>query len=288
MSKPEANAGPTFPTPRVVLVTPEIADEILTSRNPNNRPVDRSLVNRMVGEIASGTWQVTHQGIALDGSLAAGTLIDGQHRLHAIRKSGIATPLLVFENVPRETFSVLDTGKRRSGGDVLALSGERDTTLLAATIRHVHLFRVDPDSSWSGVNSRIRNDHVLDIFHAQADEFRKAAMTGRVLSKEVGLIPTAASAAYFLTVESAPAARIDDWMDGLTTGANLSADDPRLSLIKVINHLQKGSSARRRTDARGQIGLYLKAWNAWVTGRPVKSLRLQNGEKMPRPVQLLL
>ncbi|MER6300834.1 hypothetical protein ABT247_14885 [Kitasatospora sp. NPDC001539] len=280
--------GPDFPAPKVILVTPEMADKILRHQNPNNRPVDRTLVARMVDEINSGGWKVTHQGIAFDGPLSSGKLIDGQHRLHAINKSGVTTPLLVFENVPRETFSVLDTGKRRNGGDVLWLSGERDTTLLAATVRHVYLFRVDPDGAWSGTNSRISNDQVLDIFHAQPEEFRKAAAVGRTLSQEVGIIPTAASAAYFLAVESAPAARIDDWIEGLATGANLKSDDPRLALIKTINTLRNGSTSRRRTDTRGQIGLYIKAWNAWVTGRPVKSLRLQSGEKMPRPVQLLL
>ncbi|QSY51866.1 MULTISPECIES: hypothetical protein [Streptomyces] len=288
MPSAESIAAAQFPTPRVVIISPEMAREITLQRNPSNRPVDRSLVARMVKEIQCGSWQVTHQGIALDGPLGSGRLVDGQHRLHAIAKSGIATPLLVFENVPRETFSVLDTGKRRNGGDTLAMSGERDATLLSSTIRHVHLFRVDPNGSWTGSSSRISNDQILEVFHAQAEDFRISAMYGRTLSKEVGFIPTAASTAHFLTMESAPAARIDDWMKGLTTGANLDADDPRLALIKALNTLRSGVSVRRRTDTRGQIGLYIKAWNAWVTGRPVKSLRLQNGEKMPRPVQMLL
>jgi hypothetical protein len=231
---------------------------------------------------------VTHQGIALDGPLNSGKLVDGQHRLHAIVKSGIPTPVLVFENVPPETFSVLDTGKRRSGGDVLALSGERDTTLLASTVRHVHLFRAVPSGSWVGSGSRISNDEVLDIFRAHPQEFREAVRQGRILSQEIGLIPTAASTAYFLTVESAPVARIDDWVKGLVTGANLTPDDPRLALIKTIRSLREGMSKRRRTDTRGHIGLYVKAWNAWVTGKPVKSLRLQKGEKMPRPIHMLM
>ncbi|MGW4722976.1 hypothetical protein [Streptomyces sp. NPDC004291] len=55
-----------------------------------------------------------------------------------------------------------------------------------------------------------------------------------------------------------------------------------------MNMLRGGASKRRRTDTRGQIGLYIKAWNAWVAGRPVKTLRLQSGEKMPRPIQMLI
>lgn len=111
---------------------------------------------------------------------------------------------------------------------------------------------------------------------------------GRILSQEVGLIPTAASTACFLIVESAPAAPIDEWLKGIITGANLAADDPRLALIKAINSLRGGTSTRRRTDSRGQIGLYIKAWNSWVSGRVVKTLRLQKGGKMPRHIQMLM
>lgn len=276
-----------FPIPRVVTVTPDMAGELL-KRNVNNRPLDNSVVAQMVGEILRGSWQVTHQGIALDGSISSGNVVDGQHRLSAIAKSGVATEVLLFENVPSETFSVLDTGKRRSGGDVLALRGERDTTLLAATIRHVHLFRTSPNGSWVGQNSRVTNNEILDIFRSQSAEFREAVKQGRLLGKEVGLIPTAGACAYFLTVESAPVAQVDEWMRGLTTQANLGPEDPRLALIKVMNMLRGGASQRRRTDTRGQIGLYIKAWNAWVAGRPVKSLRLQKGEKTPRPIQMLI
>ncbi|MFJ1595642.1 hypothetical protein [Streptomyces sp. NPDC088261] len=276
-----------FPIPTVVVITPDMASEILR-RNTGNRPVDKSLVTQLVGEIHRGSWQVTHQGIALDGPLSSGNLVDGQHRLHAIMKSGKATPALVFENIPPATFSVLDTGKRRSGGDVLALTGERDSTLLSATIRHVYLFRTFPTGSWVGSSSRVTNNELLAIFRAQPEEFRTAAKQGRILGKEMGLIPTAAACAYFLTVESAPVAQVGEWMRGLTTQANLDSDDPRLALIKVMSQLRGGGSQRRRTDTRGQVGLYIKAWNAWVSGRPVKSLRLQKGEKIPRPIQMLI
>lgn len=287
MTALQLKAEQGFPLPQVVTITPEMARELL-DRNPSNRPLDNFLVAQMVSQIRGGGWQVTHQGIALDGPLATGNVVDGQHRLNAILKSGVATQVLLFEGVPRETFSVLDTGKRRSGGDVLALEGERDSTLLSATIRHVHLFRTNPSGSWAGSNSRLSNNDLLAIFQGQSDEFRQAAKQGRILGKELGIIPTAGAAGYFLTVEAAPAARSDEWMRGLTTQANLAPDDSRLAFIKVMNSLRNGGSVRRRTDTRGQIGLYIKAWNAWVSGKPVKSLRLQKGEKMPRPIQVLI
>ncbi|MBO8197376.1 hypothetical protein JW613_03465 [Streptomyces smyrnaeus] len=273
-------------TPRLMLVTPELAKDLL-GRNQANRPTDRALVAQLSAEIKAGNFQLTHQGIALNGSVEDGQLLDGQHRLKAIVMAGIPVKMLVFENIPADTFSVLDTGKRRSGGDVLSLKNERDPTLLASTVRHIHLMKTSPSGSWVGSSSRITNMRLLELFDAQQEEFRIAARVGRQLCQNLGMIPTAGAVGYFLTTEAAPDTPTGEWLGGLASGANLGPTDPRLALIKVMNQLRGGAS-RRRTDTRSQIGLYIKAWNAWVAKRPVKALRLQRGEITPRPIQLKL
>jgi hypothetical protein len=108
---------------------------------------------------------------------------------------------------------------------------------------------------------------------------------GRLLGKTAKIIPTAAAAGYYLTVKACPSADASEWIEGLSTGAGLAADDPRLALRNVMTSLSMGSTARRRTDNRGQLGLYIKAWNSWVQKKPVKALRLQRTEKMPVPVR---
>ncbi len=74
-----------------------------------------------------GHWAVTHQGIAFDTN---GNLIDGQHRLEAIRISGVSVKIMVTTGVPEvassnglSVFSMdaVDRGKLRSVGDQLVL-----------------------------------------------------------------------------------------------------------------------------------------------------------------------
>ncbi|WP_424636244.1 hypothetical protein [Embleya sp. AB8] len=271
--------------PRVVNVTPEMARSIL-ARDFDNRPIDTSVVIMIAEEITRGDWQVTHQGLAFDGDLATGRLMDGQHRLRAIVKSGVTVPILVFENAPPESFSVLDTGKRRSAGDVLFLKGHKDATLLAAAVRHAHLFANIPDSSWVGASSRLTNNQVLDILATDEKAFKEAVAIGRLLHQSIGIIPTAGATGYYLTVREARTVDPKPWVHGLLTGADLSIGDPRLALIKVLAVLRRGSSVRRRTDNRAQLGLYIKAWNAWALGREARALRFQEKEKMPSPVKL--
>jgi hypothetical protein len=59
---------------------------------------------------------MTHQGIAFD---EFGNLIDGQHRLHAIVKSGKTITCLVSFGVHVDAVSVIDRGLRRSSAVVL-------------------------------------------------------------------------------------------------------------------------------------------------------------------------
>jgi len=99
--------------------------------NTTNRPVSRSVVRSFAEAMQRGEWIVTHQGIAFD---VNGVLIDGQHRLAAIVEADVPVDLTVFTDVDDGTFDVLDTGKRRNAADVLAIEGEKSSTMLAAMV----------------------------------------------------------------------------------------------------------------------------------------------------------
>lgn len=104
----------------VINVTPAIARMWLT-HNTSNRPLRNAVVERLGRIWARGEWKLTHQGIAF---APDGTLLDGQHRLTFISRlpEDAVVPMLVFTNVPADTFSVLDQGVRRTASDVLDIS----------------------------------------------------------------------------------------------------------------------------------------------------------------------
>ncbi|MFE9408489.1 hypothetical protein ACFYN0_06790 [Streptomyces sp. NPDC006704] len=269
------------PIPNLILITPEIAESLL-SRAVVNRRLDWGQVDFLADAIIRGEWQLTHQGIALDGPLDEGFLLDGQHRLNAIIKVGIPVWLYVFEGLPRTAFPVLDTGKRRSGVDTLSSTGEKYLPLLHSTIRHVLLFKNKPDSSWSGNAARIANGRILAAYNEDSDMYREAVRTGRDISKHLFASQTAVAVGYFVTTEAAPAVKVDSWIEGLTSGANLEMGDPRLALLKVP-HMQK--RGKRRYSMREQVAMYIKAWNAWVHEEKIENLRFRKTERMPRPLE---
>ncbi|MEV4096466.1 hypothetical protein [Streptosporangium saharense] len=259
-------------------IDPERARELL-ARNKKNRRLDKGTVERYAEAMRRGEWQLSHQGIAISGS---GELLDGQHRLEAIIKAHVAIEMPVAQGMSEDIFSVLDTGKRRSPSDALRLAGATDTLNLAAALRYLHIYLSSPDSKWSGSNTRLTNDQILDLRdrHPRMEDCIREA---RPISAGTGIITSACATALYMTLDTVPEKEAKSWVMGITTGANLDIGDPRLALRNFFTNV-RAISGKRRIDAREHIAIYIKAWNAWRVGRPVKILFFRKGEDMPRPV----
>ncbi|MEU0368685.1 hypothetical protein ABZ070_00190 [Streptomyces sp. NPDC006283] len=261
----------------VLDVTPELATTWLT-RNTSNRPLSKTTVQQLAAQIQRGEWQLTHQGIAFDED---DVLIDGQHRLAAIAKAGIAVPLTVTHGVPRTAFTVMDTGRKRTGRDALALAGEANATHLAAALRGLHLYLHSPDSSWSGGSSVTSNDQLLTLLEKHPG-LRDALHHGIALNRGCRITVTAATIGWYVTSRERPDVEQSAWQDGVVTGAWLEPGDPRLTLRNTMLGLAAGRTHRRRDDSREHLLYYLKSWNAWLEGRSMKLLRRSPNETMPR------
>ncbi|HZF88787.1 hypothetical protein [Streptomyces sp.] len=258
-------------------VTPDLAQQWL-ELNTSNRPLSRPTVTHLTRAIQRGEWKLTHQGIAFD---EEGMLVDGQHRLHAVVKAGRAVEMLVAHGVPRVAFTVMDTGRKRTGRDALSLAGEANSNHLAAALRGLQLFLTSPDAHWSGGSSQVSNDQLLSILE-QHPEMRDAINRGIALHRATRVTVTAASIGWYVTSRERPDIDQTPWYDGLVSGAGLSAADPRLILRNTMLGMAAGHRHRRKDDSREHLLYYLKAWNAWVEGRSLKLLRRSPGERMPK------
>ncbi|MCX5377506.1 hypothetical protein [Streptomyces sp. NBC_00091] len=258
-------------------ITPQLALEWL-KKNTNNRPLSRQTIVQMARAIERGEWQLTHQGIAFDED---DVLIDGQHRLEAVVKAGIPVEMMVTLGVPRASFTVMDTGRKRTGRDALSLAGEVNSTHLAAALRGLHLYLTQPDLGWSGASSLVSNDQLLGILE-QHPEMRNAVNHGIQLNRGTKITVTAASIGWYVTCRERPDVDQSPWHDGLMTGAGLSQWDPRLTLRNTLLGLAAGKRHRKADDSREHLLYYLKSWNAWVEYRELKLLRRSPGEKMPQ------
>jgi len=68
-----------------------------------------------------------------------------------------------------------------------------------------------------------------------------------------------------------------EFYNAVLTGENLRRGDPRLSLRNFFINRPAG----QRPNARVQLALLIKTWNAWVEGRELLTLKFMDNEEFP-------
>ena len=117
-------------------ITPDVA-EIWLANNTDNRKVRRATVIQYAEDMSNGKWVPTHQGIALN---RAGNVVDGQHRLLAIIRSGVTLDMPVFElDCESALVTPIDVGKKRSIQDITEL-GIKESGAAAFILKHIFGF----------------------------------------------------------------------------------------------------------------------------------------------------
>lgn len=107
----------------VVVATKQIVDRLL-SANTRNRSVKQTSVERLVNEITEGRWEVTNNGI---GVAEDGTLLDGQHRLLAMKEAGYPpVQFVLVSGIRQKAVAAIDVGVKRQNHDTIKLLLDRD------------------------------------------------------------------------------------------------------------------------------------------------------------------
>lgn len=157
-------------------ITPQIAAALLQYNFHGNRKLRPLKIQEYTDAMKRGEWMLTHQGIAFGPN---GALLDGQHRLLAIIRSGVAQDMLVAENAPAEIFAVTDRGAVRSHADVLRLNA-RDVKVCRAILSILRPSEKMP--------SPVQVQKIYDIFgqtSIELVEFAGTRMT-RVVGTAIG------------------------------------------------------------------------------------------------------
>lgn len=259
-------------------ITPAHAKHLLDTTNPpENRVIRESLVEALYRSIIGGRWMLTHQGIAFD---VQGRLIDGQHRLTAIYCSGVTVPMNVTYGVDPDTFAVVDTGARRSAGDVLApLTNLGGTAgLAAAMVRVVLCYREARKEVWPtfgvALGKRRDNSEIIQAFNKYEHEDSEVRLTDYVLtarrvSHATALGPPSAVGGALFQIARHNPAGAQSFIAGILEGAGLMPGDPRLTLrnrrnVKEIGHTRRRAGSAKTIQA---FGMLANGYRAYEEGR---------------------
>jgi len=128
----------------LVVLRPDDFDTIL-NLNTTNRKLDRKWIDELFRRLVSGIWIYNGTPLAISNR---GTLLNGQHRLHAFRRYGKPVECLIVCGISEEAWATFDGDKRRTLNQELARDGVRNARAVASLTRTV----------WTYMNSRYDGD----------------------------------------------------------------------------------------------------------------------------------
>lgn len=255
-------------------ITPETAADLLT-RNIQNRPLNQKRVRQYMNDMLAGRWEENGEAIKItkDGRLA-----DGQHRLKAIIQASRAARILVVRGLDNAAIPTLDTGKTRSAGDVISLSGmfsknEGAAVAMAARLLIRYEAGTVGASTWltgdAGGHNRMTSTNAIVHAYAKAhlQEFtdnlawlKKSMNTACMLS--------AGERLFFFTVFN----RLDPeaaktFMLQVFKGVGLPEKGTTLFLNEMLRFIKSKKSRQPASQTRHTI---IKCWNIVRGGRDVK------------------
>ena len=167
-------------------ITPVMADEILSKRNEfNYRNLKGNTAKLYGNEMKEGRWMFNGDTIRFDWD---GNLIDGQHRLEAIKETGIPQDFIVVEGLNPECSQTIDIGYKKSVEDYLnwylkkqEKMYEKGATAIVKLAMTLH--RKNKQIGHSSSYSRISNTMVVDRYLEDMIHFNDAVSFGKEVSR---------------------------------------------------------------------------------------------------------
>lgn len=257
------------PTATVISVTPDIAKRWL-GRNVMNRNVRELIVDGYARDMAAGKWELTGEPIKFERD---GTLLDGQHRLHAVIKSNTTVLMFVVRGLDRHAQRVMDTGSKRTASDALTLGGEKNTSLLSATARiAVAMERVDTIAR--AQRYQVTHAELIDFIDLNPD-IRDAVNEVRSISRRMDCPPAIVAYAYWALARVSHREAHAFFTDAVEK-VGLAPGDPVLALT---NRLAEHRRNRERWSHEMYLSAIYRCWNARRGGERMSVLRMKSPKR---------
>lgn len=247
------------------LITPGLADAMLQN-NTNNRNIRPNHVNEMVRDMQAGKFQMNGDAIRFDRN---GTLLDGQHRLHAIRKSGLSQTMLVIENLDPQSMKTIDGGVKRTNGDRLSMHGVKNGAMVAAMINVMNIL------AQNNFNVRLTPQEIFDIF----DRHPSLIASAKEANGAAYGLASILGAFHYIAHLTGYGDLVDEFVTTFKTGYTQTPRDPALTARERIIRMKASPEKPHRDYV---IAVVATAWEAKRTGRELQTIRPAGQTTTPR------
>ena len=247
-------------------ISPDFANEVLQTKNKNNRGLKKGNLDKLVKAINNNEWTITNQGIAFDRD---GNLIDGQHRLQAIVNTGKTLPVMVARNMDPNIFHCVDKGIARTAADCLFIEGCTNPARIAAGIKVYLCYQKHPEGTW---RNKIMPTHIeiINQYNSNKELWDDITYKITIYNKKFSFFPLSVAIAIYKLIldENYHTWVVERFFTALTDGANLEMDDPILSFRNQI--IQKNFRTRGSSSQRHLLNSLIKLFNYMIENTKVK------------------
>lgn len=272
----------------LVLITPEVAADLL-ERNTNNRKPKRRAIANYVRDMKSGNWDGDASDIKVSRTLE---LIDGQNRCMASVEAGVPFPTLLRTGVELDTKDHVDQGVRRTGADTLSMHDTPDPLHVASAI--TLRARYERTLAEFGGRRSTSTAHRVNMTHQEVRDYLEAHPTlvkfGQPWSHALYKIGPGVSRGVWIAFVSMIAESSEvmtrDFVDAFTSGTSTGTGDPLLALTRYLARAQsaKNGSFKSRDNAIKNLLALVKTWNAWIEKEEIELLSVKENETLVPPI----
>lgn len=263
----------------IVEITPALAHEWLQN-NPKNRSLRRHKVEHYARAMTRGEWRESREPIEFDTN---GNLVNGQHRLEAVVKSGITIRNPIRNNVPSEEVIVMDSGMPRTASDVLAMSGDHTyTAVLAAAAKAIYAWENYPSLTMlrRGMSAGITNELIAQIVKDNPGLQDSVIFSNvNVYSKSSLISPSATAAIHYRIAKEWGSEIANRFFEQFAEGYDLERGSPLLALRNILTNQRSQYSL---VPAEMKIAWATLAFNKWVKGEHITILRYTRNQDYPQ------
>jgi hypothetical protein len=226
-----------------------------------------------------GRWMVSCDAVGFD---TDGRLVNGQHRLSAVIASETPAALLVVRGLSPDVFEVLDTGKKRSASDALAILGYENYTVLASAGRLFTNYLKFGRLSGSIVTTAAENEEVVETVQAFPHLQDSARLLVRYKNDLIGIASASVLTFVHAIYAQTHRAEADEFMEKLATGHGIGDGEP----VGVLRNqlIRAALTGNTKLDRDALLALVVRALNMTIADRRVRQIRYSPSQQdFPQP-----
>lgn len=256
-----------------LFVTPEQARGWVEASEQRNRPIGWRTVERYQRYMTEGQWRVNGEPLIFS---IESVLLDGQHRLHAVIKSGLTIPMLAIEGISPEEFKTINQGRIRTGADTLATMNQEHAKMLSSALVWMHHYESET-IRFRYVQDRLNNQEIarlLDDFPGMAES---VAWVGSKCKRNIHS-PALFAFLHHVCSRMHPL-EAEDFFLAVFAGTMIVPGSP---IHKLTDKLTDGIGKPKTTESlTATAACVIKAFNATLEGKTIRSLRWTSAEEFP-------